>query len=152
MFMGELATQTAYCTKVNITEEDRDLFGVSIPFTQSKYIYSYDIVIKAGFNFEEIEWEEKGKKIEVKLPKAKILSSDIDFDSFKLYHEAESIFNQIKMNENNEAMKMLQKSAEEDAVNNGLLINARKNAEIILKGFFSKKYDFESFEIVFKDK
>ena len=42
--IGELATQTAYCTSVNVTEGSRELFGVTIPFTQSKYIYSYDIV------------------------------------------------------------------------------------------------------------
>ena len=53
--IGELATQTAYCTSVNVTEGSRELFGVTIPFTQSKYIYSYDIVIKAGFDFTESE-------------------------------------------------------------------------------------------------
>lgn len=36
--IGELATQTAYCTSVNVTEGSRELFGVTIPFTQSKYI------------------------------------------------------------------------------------------------------------------
>lgn len=39
--IGELATQTAYCTKLNITENSRDLFGVTIPLTQSKYIIMY---------------------------------------------------------------------------------------------------------------
>lgn len=55
--MGELATQTAYCTELNVTDKSKNFFGVTIPFTQSKYIYSYDIVIKAGFDFEEIEWK-----------------------------------------------------------------------------------------------
>ena len=64
--IGELATQTAYCTSVNVTEGSRELFGVTIPFTQSKYIYSYDIVIKAGFDFTEIEWEIKDTAITVK--------------------------------------------------------------------------------------
>ena len=69
--IGELATQTAYCTSVNVTEGSRELFGVTIPFTQSKYIYSYDIVIKAGFDFTEIEWEIKDTAITVRLPEAK---------------------------------------------------------------------------------
>ena len=103
--IGELATQSAYCTEVNVTEAAREFFGVEIPFTESKYIYSYDIVIKAGFNFEEIEWKLNDHRIEVKLPETKILSSEIDLDSFKLYHEDESIFRQITMNENNEALK-----------------------------------------------
>lgn len=150
--IGELATQSAYCTEVNVTEAARELFGLTIPFTESKYIYSYDIVIKAGFNFDEIEWDQNGKTIEVRLPEAQILSSEIDLDSFKIYHEDESIFREITMTENNEALKSMKQSAEDDAVANGLLENARSNAETILTGFFENVYDPDEYEIVFKDK
>lgn len=150
--IGELATQSAYCTEVNVTEAARELFGVEIPFTESKYIYSYAINIKAGFDFEEIEWRLNDKKIEVKLPETKILSSEIDLDSFKLYHEDESIFRQIKLEENNKALKSMQENAEEDAIANGLLDNARANAETILTGFFAGVYDMDEYEIVFTDK
>lgn len=150
--IGELATQTAYCTEVNVTEAARELFGMTIPFTQSKYIYSYDIQIKAGFDFEEIEWEVNGSTIEVRLPETKILSSEIDLDSFKVYLEDESIFREITMEENNEALKSMKQSAEDDAVANGLLENARSNAETILTGFFGNVYDMDEYEIVFKDK
>ena len=34
--LGELATQSAFCTEVNVTEASRELFGFEIPFTQSK--------------------------------------------------------------------------------------------------------------------
>lgn len=150
--IGELATQTAYCTQVNVTDAARELFGVNIPFTQSKYIYSYDIVIKAGFNFEDIEWSKKDYTIEVKLPEAKILSSDINLESFKVYLEDESKFRNITLKENNEAMKKMKKQAEEDAVKNGLLVNARENAETVLRGFFVKEYDEEKYTIKFVDK
>ena len=150
--IGELATQTAYCTSVNVTEGSRELFGVTMPFTQSKYIYSYDIVIKAGFDFTEIEWEIKDTAITVRLPEAKILSSELKWDSFKLYHEDESIFKQIKMEENNEALKNLVQNAEKDAVANGLLDNARSNAETILRSFFGNVYNLEEYEIRFINK
>ena len=83
---------------------------------------------------------------------AKILSSEIDLDSFKVYHEDESIYRQIPLSENNEALKSLKEKAEEDAVANGLLENARSNAETILTGFFGNVYDLEEYEITFKDK
>ena len=150
--IGELATQSAYCTEVNVTEAARELFGLTIPFTQSKYVYSYDILIKAGFDFKEIEWQENENTVEVRLPEAKILSSEIDLDSFTIYLEDESIFREITMTENNEALKSMQQSAEEDAVANGLLENARSNAETILTGFFGNVYDLNEYEIVFKDK
>lgn len=150
--IGELATQTAYCTEVNVTEAARELFGMTIPFTQSKYIYSYDIQIKAGLDFEEIEREVNGSTIEVRLPETKILSSEIDLDSFKVYLEDESIYREITLEENNEALKSMKQSAEDDAVANGLLENARSNAETILTGFFGNVYDMDEYEIVFKDK
>ena len=56
------------------------------------------------------------------------------------------------MDENNEALKSMQENAEKDAVANGLLDNARANAETILTGFFSSAYDMDEYEIVFKDK
>ena len=150
--IGELATQTAYCTEINVTEASRELFGLQIPFTESKYIYSYDVIIKAGFNFEEIEWTENDTTIEVKLPMAQVLNSKVVPESFKLYHEDESIFRQITMTENNEALTNLEQTAIDNAVANGLLDNARSNAETILTGFFSNVYDLEEYEIIFTDK
>ena len=107
-----------------LTESRTTKLGL-IPFTQSKYIYSYDIQIKAGLDFEEIEWEVNGSTIEVRLPETKILSSEIDLDSFKVYLEDESIYREITLEENNEALKSMKQSAEDDAVANGLLENAR---------------------------
>lgn len=147
--IGELATQSAYCTQVNTTEADRKLFNLSIPFTQSKYIYSYDFIIKAGMKFDEIKWYLKGETIEVYLPEAEILSSEPVYDSFKVYHEDESAFRNISLEENNEAVKEMQKNAEKDAVANGLLENAEENAEVILKEFFAQQFDLEKYHIEF---
>ena len=151
--IGELATQVAYCTEINVTTASRDLFGISIPFTQSKYIYSYDITIKAGLDFRDIHWFEDTatKTITVYLPPVHILSCEINPDSFELYLEDESIFRQITMEENNEALAQLKTTAEEDAIANGLLENARENAESILTVFFSNVYNPQEYNIVFTD-
>lgn len=152
--IGELATQSAYATEVNVTDASRDLFGVPIPFTQSKSIYSYDVIIKAGFDFEKIDYavKEKDQIITVKLPQPKILSSEIDPDSFKVFHESESLFRNITLDEQNEALKKLKTRAEKDAVHNGLLDNAKTNAEAILKAFFASEYDLKKYEITFSYK
>lgn len=150
--IGELATQEAYCTQVSVTEASRELFGMQIPFTQSKYIYSYDVLIKAGFDFQEIEWSEREHTILVKMPEVKLLSSEIDVESFKVYHDEESIFRPITLKENNQAMKKLRKQAEKDAIANGLLDNAKSNAEVMLKGFFGQEYDLKDYKLVFEYK
>ena len=83
--IGEMATQAAYTTQVNVTEGSRVLWGVTIPFTQSKYIYSYDVTIKAGIDFGGIDWDldEEQKTIRVTMPETRVLSSEINLDSFK---------------------------------------------------------------------
>lgn len=149
--LGELATQAAYCTEVNVTEASRELFGWTIPFTQSKYIYSYDVVVKAGFDFGDIQWNVADGVITVRLPETRILSSELDLDSFQVYHEAESIFRPITLEENNQALADLKQAAEENAVANGLLESARSNAEDILTGFFANAYDLNEYELRFTE-
>ena len=56
------------------------------------------------------------------------------------------------MEENNEALKNLVQNAETDAVANGLLDNARSNAETILRSFFGNVYNLEEYEIRFINK
>lgn len=151
--IGELATQEVRCTEVETMQGSRDFFGLfEVPFTQSKYIYSYDVEIKAGYDFEQIEWEKTEKKILVKLPEAKVLSNEIDLGSFEVYHEDESIFRPITLGENNEAMLGLQQRAEEDAISNGLLEKAQQNAETILTSFFAQVYDLNEYTLVFEYK
>ena len=145
--LGELATQEARCTEVNVTDQSKKLFGIKIPFTQSKYIYSYDVVVKAGIDFNKITWSVKDKTITVKMPESKILSCELDMDSFKVYHEEESIFTKITLKDNNKSFEKLKETARKDSQANGLLDNADKNAETIISYFFWKEYNKEEYKI-----
>ena len=148
--IGEFATQSAYCTEVNVTDAKREIFGLTIPFTQSKYIYSYDFNIKAGFNFNDIKWKKNNNKIIVNLPEVEVLSNEIIEDSFKVFHEEESVFTPISLNDNNEAISEMKKSAEEHAIKNGLYDNAIRNGEDMLRRFFEKEFPKDKYEIEFK--
>lgn len=149
--IGELVTQSAYTTVVESTDDANKLFGIDIPFTQTKYIYSYDVIINAGYDFSQVKWKVIDNKIEVEVPEPIIISNEIDLDSLVVYHEQESIFNQVSIAQNNQALQNLKKTAEQDAINNGLLVQARENAERILSGFFGQVYDLEEYEIVFTE-
>lgn len=107
------------------------------------------MVVKAGIDFNKITWSVKNKTITVKMPESKILSCELDMDSFKVYHEEESIFTPIKLADNNDALKTLIENAKQDAVANGLLENAESNAETILRGFFANVYDLQKYKIEF---
>lgn len=147
--IGELATQAAYTTIVEDTDVSRELFGVSIPFTQSQLIYSYDVIVKAGLDFDQVKWTVNESEIRVSMPEIRILGSELQFDSFKTYYEKESIFRPVKMEENNQAIQKMVKKAENTAVENGLLDNARENAELIIKGFIYQNFDSEEYQVTF---
>ena len=52
--IGELATQSAYCMEIEMIEDGQKAFGFDVPFTQAKQIYSYDVEIKAGYDFTKL--------------------------------------------------------------------------------------------------
>ena len=149
--IGEFATQSAYCTEVSSTANARKLFGHNLPFTQSKIVFSYDVVIKAGYDFSAITWDVQDTTITVKLPEVKVLSCEVKEDSFKKYVEDESIFTPFTLDDNNNAMKALKETAQTDAIANGLYENARSNAETMLTTFFSSAYDMDQYTIEFQD-
>ena len=149
--IGEFATQSAYCTEVSATANARKLFGHNLPFTQSNIVFSYDVVIKAGYDFSAITWDVKDTTITVKLPEVKVLSCEVKEDSFKKYVEDESIFTPFTLDDNNNAMKALKETAQTDAIANGLYENARSNAETMLTTFFSSAYDMDQYTIEFQD-
>ena len=149
--IGELATQSVYSKEVKITKDDRNVFGVTVPFTESKYIYSYGVNIKAGYDFNKIKTNvhKNAKIIDVKLPEAKILSTELDLDSLEVYYEKESIFKNIDIETYNNDLKELETNAKESAVKNGLLSKAEENAEKLITEFIGQSYNLKEYKIKF---
>lgn len=149
--IGELATQAGYFTNVQTIKGSRLFLGVEVPLTQSKFIYSYDGVIKAGIDFDAIELhvDETAKTISIKLPQVKILSIEIDEKSIEIYDETNNIFNPLGLKDVNLAMIELKEKAQETAIKNGLLENARTNAELLIRSFLSGRTDLKDYQIVF---
>ena len=134
--IGELATQAVYYTNVQITSDYRKLFNtnINIPLTKNKYIYSYDGLIKAGLDFEKIEYEinHEAKTITIKLPEPIIISNELDQNSFEIYDETENIFNPLQITTLNEGQKAAKEEAEQKAKKNGLYENALSNAKVLI--------------------
>lgn len=150
--LGKLVTQAGFFTNVQVIEDDRELFGLSIPFTQSKYIYSYDGQIQAGIDFEKIIFnpDEPNKRLIIELPEVEIISNTVDEQSFKVYDESKSIFTPLNLSKVNESRLSLEKEVEEKAISNGLLTNARVNAEVLIKGFLAGILELEGYTVEFK--
>jgi len=135
--IGELSTQAAYFTNVQVISNSRELFGVTVPFTQSKYIYSYDGVIKAGIDFTKLDHniDSIAKVITVYLPEAYITSVFVDEDSLVIYDESKNIFTPLKLDDIQSSRKQMEIEAVEQAIANGLLLEAAENAKILINAF-----------------
>ena len=155
--IGELATQSVTTTTVRVETKDLKLFNVSIPLTQSKYIYTYNTTIKAGINFSDVKWQlgdtdDTSHNIYVDIPEVKTLSADIDLDSFKVLHEENNIFSPITLTEHNDSLIQLRENALSDAINSGLYDRALDNAKTILTSFISLVYPSNEYNIIFSER
>ena len=134
--IGELATAEYGYRTTQITDKpNKTLIGLEIPFTDSKVIYSYAGIIKAGMNFEEIEVNvnEVNRTITIDLPKVKILSSEVDTESLIVYDEKYSPFNSFTFEDMNLSIDNLKEKTEKSAVSEGLLDRGKENAERIIR-------------------
>ena len=155
--IGELATQSVTTTTVRVETKDLKLFNVSIPLTQSKYIYTYNTTIKAGINFSDVKWQlgdtdDTSHNIYVDIPEVKTLSADIVLDSFKVLHEENNIFSPITLTEHNDSLIQLRENALSDAINSGLYDRALDNAKTILTSFISQVYPSNEYNIIFSER
>lgn len=149
--IGELATESCTTTEINVVDKSRKLYGVNIPFTQTKYIYSYDVNVKAGIDFSQVKWKRvNDNAICVTLPEIRVLGKGIIKDSFKVYHEKESIFTNVTLEENNKAQSKLEDTALKDAIDNGLYDRAKESAEKQLESFFKANEDYKDCNVYFE--
>lgn len=150
--IGELDTQAAYVTVVDVIDNPRKLFGAAVPFTDSKYIYSYDVVVKAGLNFKNIKWSasKSHKTIKVELPKPYITDIYLVEDSMQVYYEKETIFSNITMLEESSARKKLIEKGKQDAIDNGLMKHTKENTELLLTKFFLQHKEYQKYKIVYE--
>ncbi|WP_035446364.1 DUF4230 domain-containing protein [Atopobacter phocae] len=129
----ELTTTKYYYTNTGSFENNRNLYGWSIPLTTKKFIVSYDGTIHAGVNLKQMTIQVKDDKITIELPAPKILAHEIDEDSLQIFDERDSIFNPITIEDYAGFSIDQKKIIEEEAIEKGLLKEARKNAEMTIQ-------------------
>ena len=151
--IGELATEEYWFTQVQTYDSTKSaqIFDLTfdLPLTRNKFVYSYDGVIKAGVDFTKatVEVDNTIRRVTITLPKAHILSSEIDYDSFELYDEQKSIFNPLSVRDVNKTNNEMLQSAEKDAIAKGVLIRADENAETLVVNFLRGAFDVRSYAI-----
>ena len=81
----------------------------------------------------QIDCNENKKAITVKMPESRILSNELDENSFKVYQEDESVWNQITLTDSKDLRDQIKKQAEKNAIDNKLLDQASEKAEQLVQ-------------------
>lgn len=146
--MGVLITEEYYFTMVENYVKSKTF--MKFITSESAFIYSYDGVVTAGVDFNEIKVvrDKANKKILIKVPASEIQNVDIDFDSFKIYSEKEGLWNPIKMSDYNESMVELKKAAINKAEEKNILKRADEEAAEIIENFVKSFFDKNEYQIV----
>lgn len=133
--IGELATVEYLYTDAGKFEDAEKLFGIKLPFTEKYFIAKWDGIIKAGVKIDEIhvEIQEAAKEIIVQMPKAEILSHEIDNDSIETLDEKDGLFNPLEVEDVRDFDAASKEAMEKRAIENGILDKAYENAKVIVE-------------------
>lgn len=145
--MSSLATAQGF-VKAVIEQEDNQLFGKEInadlPGTKRKLLMVVPGTVLAGVDLQGIDEkdivvDEEKKEIQLTLPRAEILQEpSIDTDNIKTF-SVEGIFrNDVDWNEGFALAEVAKDQISQEAIEQGILQAAEKNAEKSLKGFFEQ--------------
>ena len=101
---------------INEINDSRKFWGtnIQIPFTQNKYIYTYNVAVDAGYDFRKIKDPKYvGEKIIIELPKAEILKTEVDRSSLKVYEEDKNCFTPLTLDKIKAQEKKMQENAKQ---------------------------------------
>lgn len=134
--IGELATIEYLYTDAGKFEDSAELFGKEIPFsfTTKSFIAKWDGAIKAGVDISKVtvEVNKEKKEIIVHIPKAEILSHEVDDESIETLDEKDGLFNKLKIEDIRAFDANSKEAMEKRAIENGLLDKAYENAKAII--------------------
>ena len=146
--MGTLITQEYYFTQV---EEYKSTERVWIFDSKASFIFSYDGVVTAGIDCNDIEItkDDEAKIINVKIPKSNIIGVNIDHDSFKIYEEKEGLWNKLDMTKYNNSIIEFENEAKNKAINKGIIDKADENAKTLIESFINSLIEDNVYSIEF---
>lgn len=150
--IGEMAVEAMACTQVHSIREARTLFGKAIPLMQSRCIFTYDVTVKAGFDFDktDVRISDTRRTVTVTIPPIRILSADVIPESLVILDEHHSPFARVTLDQVNDALTRIREEAVAQALKSGILPHARISAQARLETFLARFCDTDRYRILFR--
>lgn len=146
--ISELATAEYLFTNCD-TFKDNKVSWLPNWVAGKSFTLKWDGIIKAGIDVSKISITVEESKIKVSLPRAEILSYEVDFNSVEVLEEKNGIFNHISLEDKVGFDQNTAEFMKLRAVGNGLMEKAQTNAENIIKNIISSVENTENYTIEF---
>ena len=152
----DIAFQEATIKEIGKIHKPMELgkYEVDTFLTTSDYVFSYNAVIKAGYDLENIKDDggnELTQTITVTLPKASNLDSYLDEKSYVQYWEGEKITANVGLEDFHKEKKKMLKEAKQDAIKGGLYEKTSDHAKVIISDYIHSLEGYENYNVVFKE-
>lgn len=151
--VSELVTQRYMYTNASKNENNKKwLFNWDMPFSEKSFVVTYDGVIKAGIDLKDVKIDvnEDKRVITVTLPASKITDHNVPQDKIEVFNVKNGLFNEVDINEPNELIAAGKEIMEEKATERGLLTEADREAQTLIKAFLTLIPGMDSYELIIK--
>ncbi|MCH5193325.1 MAG: DUF4230 domain-containing protein [Oscillospiraceae bacterium] len=150
---SELVTLKYYYTNAADLEKYRELFGMRVPLTTNRTVFTYDGVINAGIDLSDIIFDEidnQKKTIHITLPYPKVISNELDMSSFEYYDVKNSVFTSISPEEVTYKIDELKQMQEDELKQKGGFYDSvTDNAENVLRNILSLSELTSGYKVTF---
>lgn len=152
----EIAFQEATIKEVGFIHKPVEVLGKEFdnPVTTSNYIFTYNAVIKAGYDLENIKDDggnESTQTITVTLPKASIFDSYLDEKSYVQYWDGEKITANVGLDDIHKEKKRMLNEAKQDAIKGGLYEKTAEHAKVVITDYIHSLKGYENHNVVFNE-
>lgn len=134
--ISQLDTVEMYFNEILDYSESMKFSGITIPFTEKKFIFIVKAKVQSGIdlsNISESDIQIIDRKITLTLNKAKITSKEIL--EYNAYSESDGLFNKVSNEDTLKTLNEFRVRLEEQALDSGILMKAEDNAKIVLESF-----------------
>ena len=141
--ISELATlEYRYKGNVEYDGGAKQALGINIPFTSKSMLVYYEGIVKIGTDFAaiDVDLDIEAETLKIKIPHSKILSHEIDMDSWEVLDVKNGLFNSVTPEDNAEFIKTQKNNMEKEISESELLAEADEKAKTQLVSFMQVTY------------
>lgn len=118
-------------------ESSKTVSGITVPLTKKVLIFTYDGYIKAGVDISQLDINVSNDCIYVTIPEPTVTDHVILEDSIRIIDQSSNILNPLEFAETTQILASEKNKMLQRALDNGLLEQAKRNAEVIIQSALS---------------